>query len=163
MLSSKNKVFLKGDGFSGMEGVTHMEYGKRFQQSFQEAAESPEYWLEDVQLSFLDSILDAMDRKSITRKELAERLGKSQAYVSKALNAGSLNFTLKTMVNLASALGLKLSLNLEDIRATEAPLLEASRDTNDATAFSLPRPLVSSDERRPLQRTATQTMHSQSG
>ena len=36
------------------------------------------------------------------------------------LNAGTLNFTLKTMVNLSLALGLKLTINLEDHTATEA-------------------------------------------
>ena len=103
-----------------MEEVIRMEYGNRFESAFKDAMTSPEYWLEDAQFSFLDSILEAMDTKRVSRKELAERLGKSQAYVSKTLNAGALNFTLKTMVNLAFALDLKLSLALEDLGSTEA-------------------------------------------
>lgn len=97
-----------------------MEYGSRYESAFEDAVKSPEYWHEDVQISFLDAILKAMETKRVTRKELAERLGKSQAYVSRTLNAGALNFTVKTMVNLSLALGLKLSLELEDLSPTEA-------------------------------------------
>ena len=103
-----------------MDGVIRMEYGSRYESAFKDAVKSPEYWLEDVQISFLDAILKAMETKRVTRKELAERLGKSQAYVSRTLNAGALNFTVKTMVNLSLALGLKLSLELEDLSLTEA-------------------------------------------
>lgn len=103
-----------------MDGVIRMEYGSRYESAFKDAVKSPEYWLEDVRISFLDAILKAMETKRVTRKELAERLGKSQAYVSRTLNAGALNFTVKTMVNLSLALGLKLSLAFEDISPTEA-------------------------------------------
>jgi transcriptional regulator with XRE-family HTH domain len=90
-----------------------MEYGSKYKKAFQEAMKSPEYWFEDVQCSFLDSLLDIMSSKGISQKELAKRLGKSEPYVSKVCNANALNFTLKTMVNLSFALGMKLSVKLE--------------------------------------------------
>lgn len=100
-----------------------MQYGRRYESAFKEAMTSPDYWLEDVQVSFLDSVLQAMEEKRVTRKELAERLGKSQAYVSRTLNSGAMNFTVKTMVNISLALGMKLVLQMEDIETSElAPL-----------------------------------------
>ncbi|NCB26046.1 MAG: XRE family transcriptional regulator [Bacteroidia bacterium] len=120
-----------------MEEVIIMEYGSRFEKVFKEAMKSPDFWLEDIQLSFLDTLLKAMNTKNMSRKDLAEHLGKSQAYVSKTLNACSLNFTLKTMVNFSLALGLKLSLNLEDL---ESPVAEswksaAKAETNNSVVW----------------------------
>jgi transcriptional regulator with XRE-family HTH domain len=99
-----------------------MKYGSQFEKVFKEAMKSPDFWLEDIQLSFLDSLLEAMNTKNVSKKELAERLGKSQDYVSKTLNACSLNLSLKTMVNFSLALGLKLTLDLEDL---ESPVVES--------------------------------------
>jgi len=99
-----------------------MKYGSQFEKVFKEVMKSPDFWLEDIQLSFLDSLLEAMSTKNISRKELAERLGKSQDYVSKTLNACSPNFSLKTMVNFSLALSLKLSIVLEDL---ESPVVES--------------------------------------
>jgi len=100
--------------------VIGMEYGSKYEKAFQEAMKSPEYWFEDVQFSFLDSLLDIMSSKGISQKELAKRLGKSEAYVSKVCNANALNFTLKTMVNLSFALGMKLSVKLEKLETPSA-------------------------------------------
>ncbi len=98
--------------------------------------ESKEYWLEDVQFSFIDSLLEAMDEKGISRKELAERLGKSQAYVSKTLNANALNFTLKTMINFSWALGYRLSLRLEKLESTTIKSWENLIDASDMAPVS---------------------------
>jgi len=99
-----------------------MKYGSQFEKVFKEAMKSPNFWLEDIRLSFLDSLLEAMNTKNVSKKELAERLGKSQAYVSKTLNGSSLNFSLKTMVSFSLALGLKPSIVLEDL---ESPVVES--------------------------------------
>ena len=92
-----------------------MKYGSQFEKVFKEAMKSPDFWLEDIQLSFLDSLLETMNTKNMSRKDLAETLGKSQAYVSKTLNGCSLNLSLKTMVNCSLALGLKPSIVLEEL------------------------------------------------
>jgi transcriptional regulator with XRE-family HTH domain len=113
-----------------------MKYGSRFGSSFKEAMESKEYWLEDVQFSFIESLLEAMDEKEISRKELAERLGKSQAYVSKTLNANALNFTLKTMINFSWALGYRLSLCLEELESTTIKIWENLIDASDMAPVS---------------------------
>lgn len=48
----------------------------------------------------------------LTQKELAERLGKTQAVVSKWEN-GEVNFTLKTLIEIAQKLGLELNISLK--------------------------------------------------
>ncbi len=39
---------------------------------------SPDFWPEDIQSSFLDSLLETMNTKNMPRKDLAETLGKSR-------------------------------------------------------------------------------------
>jgi len=50
---------------SRIEEVVFMKYGSQFEKVFKEAMKSPDFWLEDIQLSFLDSLLH--------KKYLAER------------------------------------------------------------------------------------------
>ncbi|MDA3885040.1 MAG: nucleotidyltransferase domain-containing protein [Candidatus Delongbacteria bacterium] len=58
---------------------------------------------------FYHMILTEMEEKSITRAEIAKRLGKSKASVSKMLN-NTPNITVKKMVELADCVGIDLKL-----------------------------------------------------
>ena len=89
------------------------EYGKRYKAVIEKAEQRPEYWMEDVRLQLLVDLEDAMERAGINQKELAKRMGVSQAYVSKLFHCNVNNFTLKTIVQLALAVGLKPSVRLE--------------------------------------------------
>lgn len=53
--------------------------------------------------SFARSVFSCLKNKNISQKELARRLGKTEAYVSKLLS-GSQNVTLKTIAETANAL-----------------------------------------------------------
>jgi transcriptional regulator with XRE-family HTH domain len=53
--------------------------------------------------NILDRIHELMAQEGITQRELAKRLGKNEAEISRWLN-GSQNFTLKTIVKLEVAL-----------------------------------------------------------
>jgi transcriptional regulator with XRE-family HTH domain len=55
-----------------------------------------------------DQIDVLMKRENVTKAELARRLNKSRAYVTKILQ-GNANFTLDTLVNIAKALGYKFA------------------------------------------------------
>lgn len=92
-----------------------MKYGSRFRKVFESARETVEYWMEDVRLDFNQAITEAIKSKNIPQKDIAARLGKSEAYVSKIMNSNSTNFTLKTMVQLCLALGSKVTIKIEDI------------------------------------------------
>jgi transcriptional regulator with XRE-family HTH domain len=63
-------------------------------------------------MSFLDEVHDILDRKGMTQAELAVRMGKSPAEVSRMIN-GLQNVTFKTIAKLSAALG-------EDIMMTES-------------------------------------------
>ncbi|ADE57070.1 MAG: helix-turn-helix domain-containing protein [Aminobacterium colombiense] len=92
-----------------------MEYGRRFKKAFEKARKSVDYWMEDLRLDFLNSLIATIEAKGISQKELGKRLGKSEAYISKVINSNSSNFTLKTMIQLCLALDSKISLKIEDI------------------------------------------------
>lgn len=51
----------------------------------------------------------------LTQKDFAERLGKTQAVVSKWEN-GEVNFTLRTLIDLAQKLDLELALSLKPVK-----------------------------------------------
>ena len=64
----------------------------------------PDYLVEGVLLAATERICELMDKHGISRAELARRLGKSRAYVTRVLN-GQPNMTLKTLTQIAVALG----------------------------------------------------------
>ena len=92
-----------------------MIYGSQFLKVFEGARGTVEYWVEDFRLNFSHFLSEIMRTKSVSQKDLAERLGKSEAYVSKILNSDSVNYTVKTMVQLCLALDSKITLRIEDI------------------------------------------------
>lgn len=59
-----------------------------------------------VAMSFLivDRIHDVLEQKGLKQKDLAERLGKSEAEISKWMR-GTHNFTIDTLVSIEAALG----------------------------------------------------------
>jgi transcriptional regulator with XRE-family HTH domain len=61
---------------------------------------------EAVSMSFLivDRIHDILDEKGLKQKDLATRLGKSEAEISKWMR-GTHNFTIDTLVSIEAALG----------------------------------------------------------
>jgi len=71
---------------------------------FDEDAETPEFKLEALSLRLSHVIADAMDAKGMSRIDLARALGVSAPMVTKILSGRS-NFTLRTLVCVADALG----------------------------------------------------------
>ena len=74
---------------------------------------------EAVALSFLivDRIHDILEEKGLKQKDLATRLGKSEAEISKWMR-GTHNFTIDTLVSIESALGAPI---LQVYHADRAP------------------------------------------
>ncbi|MEZ5124906.1 MAG: helix-turn-helix transcriptional regulator [Thermoleophilia bacterium] len=62
------------------------------------------YWRELAMLQFTEELHRMMSERKMNRKQLADALGTSKAYVTRVLR-GDANFTLGTMVRLASAVG----------------------------------------------------------
>jgi transcriptional regulator with XRE-family HTH domain len=59
---------------------------------------------EELILEVTEAVTAALDRAEVTRTELARRLGKSKGFVSQIL-AGGRNLTLRTIADVADALG----------------------------------------------------------
>lgn len=89
-----------------------------------------EFVLERTILDFTESVCEQMEKKNISRTELAKRLNKSRSFVTRVLN-GQPNLTIKTMVEIAHALeselcGIKLRTKVSSRLAILPP-----RDTED--------------------------------
>jgi transcriptional regulator with XRE-family HTH domain len=84
---------------------------KSFSALFAAAQTHEEYWTERVILEFTEELTRWMELQGVSRKELAERIGSSQPYITKVLK-GDVNFTLASMVKLARALGAELRIQL---------------------------------------------------
>ena len=64
---------------------------------------------EELILEVTETICNILEKEKISRKELAERLGKSKGFVSQLLNGGR-NLTLRTVADILHALGYKVAL-----------------------------------------------------
>jgi transcriptional regulator with XRE-family HTH domain len=102
-----------------------------FREMFDEVEKHPDYWAELAMLHFSEEVLAAMREQSVTRAELARRLGTSQGYVTRLLN-GTSNLTLATMSKMAFVLGLELRTSLEPM--AKAWSSQASSDTSSEAA-----------------------------
>ncbi len=88
-----------------------------------EDLKDPEYaklfGAEDAKSEFAIALCRARDRAGITQKELADRLGVSQAYIAK-LSAGDANPTLGAVGRMLAALGFSLRMDVEPLLSYEA-------------------------------------------
>ena len=84
----------------------------KFSEFFAKARESATYWAEQATIDFTAALAERMKELRMSRAQLANRLGTSQAYVTKALS-GNTNFTIKSMAALAHALGQRVTIQLE--------------------------------------------------
>jgi transcriptional regulator with XRE-family HTH domain len=86
---------------------------RKYTELLTRARESVEYWTQSAMRSFVSDVLRRMEGRKTSRADLAEKMGVSPAYVSKILR-GDVNFTLESMVKVASALGGRLSVSIVD-------------------------------------------------
>jgi ribosome-binding protein aMBF1 (putative translation factor) len=84
-----------------------------FSELFQQAEQHEDYWVAGAIIELTEGVVREMERQSISRTELARRLGATPAYVTKILR-GKVNFTLATMVRLARALDAELHVQLNE-------------------------------------------------
>jgi transcriptional regulator with XRE-family HTH domain len=71
---------------------------------FEKAEERETYLSASIVLEFTEGLYMLMEDNNISRKELANRIGTSPAYITKVLR-GNVNFTVDSMVKLAKAVG----------------------------------------------------------
>jgi transcriptional regulator with XRE-family HTH domain len=73
---------------------------------------SVSYHVESVKLEITEQIYLTMQEQDISKAELARRLEKSRAYVTKILQ-GTANFTIESLVKIGLALGCQLAFKLQ--------------------------------------------------
>ncbi|MBZ4423266.1 helix-turn-helix domain-containing protein [Myxococcus sp. RHSTA-1-4] len=77
------------------------------------------YQEEGAILEFTEQLVDAMQKQDMRRSELARILGKSKPYITQILQ-GSTNFSLRTAARLALAVGMQLTVRLEEKSSADA-------------------------------------------
>ncbi|MDO8689840.1 MAG: helix-turn-helix domain-containing protein [Dehalococcoidia bacterium] len=125
-----------------------------------------DYVAEGLALRLIEQAISTMGDKGISRSDLASLMGVSRSHITRMLNAPS-NLTLRSIAQLAGALGMKTELRLvapsletrgepETASGDEA---QANLETSDATASEGGRPGVarkgrntSLDKKRPVSR-----------
>lgn len=83
-----------------------------FKALFEKSRQSEEHWLARAIQGFTEDLYNLMERRGVSRAELARRLETSPAYITKLLR-GDANFTMRSMVRLARALDGRFVARLE--------------------------------------------------
>ena len=83
--------------------------------------DSAEYWGEMARIDFAQLLNDEMHKQKVNQKQLAAKLGVSQAYIHRVL-AGECNCTLNQMAKLMLKLGKRLHFYSSPL--TDSPLEE---------------------------------------
>lgn len=89
-----------------------MKLHEWFNQKSKEYEKDFDFRLETMIYSLTEQISIKMDEKNVNRSALAEKMNASPAYITKILQ-GSSNFTLRTLLKLADALGQDLILEFK--------------------------------------------------
>jgi transcriptional regulator with XRE-family HTH domain len=87
---------------------------------------------EDLILQVTETLCELLEKEKISRKELADRLGKTKGFVSQLLNGGR-NLTLRTVADILHVLGYKVALKplKEEEKRQESNVIEfRTRHTN---------------------------------
>ena len=82
-----------------------------FNEMFSEVKKDDSYWSEKAKLDFAIELNGLLEKRKVSRADLARLLGKSPAYITKILR-GENNFTIDTMTRIARALDGDLSLHI---------------------------------------------------
>jgi len=97
---------------------------------------------EELILEITIALSEALAEKGITRAELAKRLGKTKGFVSQIL-AGGRNLTLRTIADVADALGCHIGITCERVRQNEGATIVAINDyKHKAPRWVMPEPIV---------------------
>ena len=84
---------------------------------------------EELILEVTEVLCGLLETETISKKELAERLGKSKGFVSQLLNGGR-NLTLRTLADILHVLGYKVSLAPQKLRQKSNVIQFQNRHNN---------------------------------
>lgn len=93
-----------------------MDPKKWFEEKLTKFENDPAFIADGVLLKVANDIYQALEQQNLNQKDLANRLGCSNAYISKLLD-GSQNLTLKKMVEIALALNCEFEIQIRPKRS----------------------------------------------
>lgn len=99
------------------KNVKEIEKSSFFATLFAEAETRDEFHVAGVKIEIAEQISRMMEKRNLTQSDLARKLGKNRAYISKILK-GTTNFTIETLVLIGRKLEAELDFQLID---TERP------------------------------------------
>jgi len=103
-----------------------VEQSREFQARMTEYENDPDYILHGLLYDIAEDIYAAMEEQGLSQAELSERIGAHRQFVNRFLNTPH-NTTLRTVVRLATALGLDFTYELKPrVESPEASPPEAS-------------------------------------
>lgn len=73
----------------------------------------PSYWVEKVNASLYNAIIDFMEENKMKQKDLAVHLEISNGRVSQILNEGDINFSIEKVIQIALKVGVIPQFNFE--------------------------------------------------
>lgn len=108
-----------------------------FKSFLQDAKKRDSYWIEKVILEFTSELHKLMLENGTTKKELANAIGTSPAYITKVFR-GNANFTIESMVKLTRALDGKLSIHVshKNSKVIWRDVIEGGKKTQEAEAWA---------------------------
>jgi transcriptional regulator with XRE-family HTH domain len=112
---------------------------EKYAELIRAATGSANYWTQSAMREFVVAIIDRMEKRDISKAKLAQSMGVSPAYVSKAMR-GNVNFTLESMVKFALATGGRVRIQIDD----QENMRSETRVVHSATSRSVTTGLSSS-------------------
>ncbi len=94
-----------------VEETLYRTVTERFADLFRKMEQTDADHVDALKVEISEQIYLAMERQGVSEAELARRLCKSRAYVTKALQGGT-NFTIPSLVKIARALNRKVDFRL---------------------------------------------------
>lgn len=91
-----------------------------------EVENSTEYWVQRAISAASLDLKRLLVKRGLSRAQLAERLGKSKAYISKVFNEDA-NFTVSTLVSLARAMDGHVEIRIVPAEMRRAAQVDAQR------------------------------------
>ncbi len=116
---------------------------ERFADLLERAELSDAYQIDRLKVEISERIYNTMTRQDISNAELARRLGKSRAYITKLLR-GTTNFTLESLVRISRALSCEVEFELLP-KAPQAKVRAASAATWETHSRKLQMPQTGPD------------------
>src|SRR5712691_5464802 len=113
-----------------VKGQTEVE---RFEQSSPENRRLLKQ--EELILDVTEALSAAIEESGLTKSELAKRLGKTKGYVSQLL-AGGRNLTLRTVADIADAIGISLKVAVHGAETSKGATRPRRKDLSVQTASS---------------------------